>query len=150
MKPDTTKSALAPFVLFLAFLLGVWTLHVWLLSRFLNPAEPNAWQEIGNVAVNWLVGVLPVLVIVAREKALEFLRLRSNVVSGFSLVLEQDCFTHLALCYSSLLQVIKRSTLVHSCGSRKSSLPRFRERIFQCTHLAYFRSNSHLHFIQTH
>jgi hypothetical protein len=85
MKPDTTKSALAPFVLFLAFLLGVWTLRVWLLSRFLNPAEPNAWQDIGNITVNWLVGVLPVLVIVAREKAREFLRLRSNVVSGFSL-----------------------------------------------------------------
>lgn len=80
MKPLESRSRLA---LFLSLLLILWTVRVVLLSPLLNPAEPYAWQDIGNIAMKWLVWVLPIFIVLANKKPLEFLRLRPNVFSRF-------------------------------------------------------------------
>jgi uncharacterized protein len=84
MKPFEPTPPLQRLTLFLSCLLTLWTLRVVLLSPLLNPATPSAWQDAGNIAVKWLVWVLPLCIVLLSErvKVFEFLHLRSKVWSG--------------------------------------------------------------------
>lgn len=82
MKFLEPKPSLTRLALFLSLLFALWTVRVVLLSPLLNPAEPNAWQDFGNIAIKWLLWVLPVFIVLAKQRPLEFLRLRSNIASG--------------------------------------------------------------------